>query len=203
MDKIDYDFIEIGTADFDTVLQTCPNDNVGISVEPIRTYLNRLPNKPKVNKVCAALVTEKQYAESPVIDVYYVKEEVIRERNLGDWMKGCNSVGKPHDFHIRYFHNPSIWHHATPEERQSFQTVDLLERGIVTIEKVECLTYRMLFEQYGINQVHLLKTDTEGQDAALLIDIMSFYLRNELFDLLPKKIQFEDNDHSNKLEMLV
>ena len=37
-----YDFIEIGTSDFDTLIETSNNDTVGISIEPIKYYLDNL-----------------------------------------------------------------------------------------------------------------------------------------------------------------
>ena len=49
--KIKYDFIEVGTSDFHTLIQECSDESVGLSVEPISKYLDRLPNKPNVSKV--------------------------------------------------------------------------------------------------------------------------------------------------------
>ena len=45
-----YDFIEIGTSDFDTLIETSNDDTVGISIEPINYYINRLPNKKNIVK---------------------------------------------------------------------------------------------------------------------------------------------------------
>lgn len=42
---MDLDFIEIGTSNFDTLIQTCSDDAFGISIEPLNFYLNDLPNK--------------------------------------------------------------------------------------------------------------------------------------------------------------
>ena len=45
-----YDFIEIGTSDFDTEIQK--NDNkCGVSIEPIKYYLDKLPNKENCIKL--------------------------------------------------------------------------------------------------------------------------------------------------------
>lgn len=198
-----YDFIEIGTADFDTFIQVATPEQTGISVEAVPHYFNKLPTISNVTKINAALVTEDYLKDNETIDVYYVPEETIWAFNLGDWMKGCNSVGRPHDFHTRYFHNPSIWHHATDEERANFQTHNLVEKGLVAIEKIKCISYSNLMEMHNVDHVKTLKTDTEGQDAELLIDIISnYYVKNKLLDMLPDKIMFEDNVHSNK-ELMV
>jgi len=203
----DLEFIEIGTADFDTYIQSTPQEEgggfKGLSVEAVPHYINKLPDHPNVIKVSAALVTEDYLKNNEFIDVYYVPEDNIWHFNLGDWMKGCNSVGRPHDFHTRYFHNPSIWHHATDEERANFETHNLVEKGLVTIEKIKCLSYSNLMEMFNVDHVKTLKTDTEGQDAELLIDIINnYYIKNNKLNYLPEKIMFEDNVHSNKELMI-
>lgn len=50
-----YDFIEIGSADFETLLEQATDDVKGITVEPLREYLDKLPNKENVIKVQAAI----------------------------------------------------------------------------------------------------------------------------------------------------
>ena len=39
---IDYDFIEIGTSDFQTLIEEASDEAIGLSVEPISYYLNKL-----------------------------------------------------------------------------------------------------------------------------------------------------------------
>ena len=36
-----YDFIEIGTSDFDTLIESSDDNVVGLSIEPIKYYLDR------------------------------------------------------------------------------------------------------------------------------------------------------------------
>ena len=45
---IDLDFVEIGTCNFETLIQECASDAKGISIEPISDYLNQLPDKENV-----------------------------------------------------------------------------------------------------------------------------------------------------------
>ena len=45
---IDYDFIEIGTSDFQTLIEEASDEAIGLSVEPISYYLNKLPNPKNV-----------------------------------------------------------------------------------------------------------------------------------------------------------
>ena len=40
-----FDFVEIGTSDFDTLIAAADQNTIGLSIEPIREYLDRLPSK--------------------------------------------------------------------------------------------------------------------------------------------------------------
>jgi hypothetical protein len=46
-----YDFIEIGTSCFDTLIEKSSDVKVGISIEPIKYYCDKLPNKKNVIKL--------------------------------------------------------------------------------------------------------------------------------------------------------
>ena len=191
--KQNYHFVEVGTSDFDTLIERVGDDVLGISIEPHKTYLERLPNRSNVTKLCAALVPEKLYEQNKELNFYFVDEKIIEEKHLGGWLKGCNSVGKPHDFHLTWFHDPNIWHQSL--DRSSLPTVNLLEMGLVTVEKVPCLTFPMLVERFNIGHIGFLKVDVEGQDPPLLKDILEYYVKNNPSDL-PKQILFETNTHS-------
>ena len=56
MNKGFYDFIEVGTANFDTLLEKVNDNSIhGISIEPLAFYLEQLPDKKNIAKVNAAL----------------------------------------------------------------------------------------------------------------------------------------------------
>ena len=44
------DFIEIGTSDFNTLIQAAGPAAHGLSIDPISLYLDRLPNRPGCKK---------------------------------------------------------------------------------------------------------------------------------------------------------
>lgn len=190
--KQDYDFIEIGTAFFDTLVEKATDEEYGLSVEPIAEYLNKLPNKKNVTKINGAVVADE---DSNGLDVYYVEEEIIDKFNLGIWMKGCNSVGKPHDFHTGYFPCPWTWHHHP--NRKSLQTADLLAMGLVTKKTIPCYTYKNLIDTYNIGKVKQLKIDTEGYDCKILDSVLNYYA--DAKDMLPEFISFESNAHSDEV----
>lgn len=45
--NVDLDFIEIGTSDFDTLIESSNDNTHGISIDPVNIYLNKLPTKKK------------------------------------------------------------------------------------------------------------------------------------------------------------
>jgi hypothetical protein len=185
---MNYDFIEIGTAYFGTLIETASDTTRGISVEPIKEYLDRLPNKPGVIKVNAAITDKKS---SDTISIYYVPQQTIQEHHLGDWLAGCNSVNKPHDFHLAYTENV-VYYHLHPDEK--IQGRNLVEEGLVSCSEVPVLTFEELGKTYDIGDVEILKVDTEGHDPYILRSVFNYYKEKAL----PKNIQFECNRHSDK-----
>lgn len=158
-----YSFVEIGTADFDTLIQSA-NDEVGLTIEPLRFYLNNLPNKPNVKKINAAISDKEGF-----LDVFYVPKETIREFRLPEWISGCNSLGKPHETVSRILKERNL-------------SLDLVRR-----ENVKVITPRQLVEEYEIESIDMLKIDTEGHDCI----IINTWL--DTTNILPKKIKFESN----------
>ena len=82
-----YNFIEIGTSNFDTLIQAATDATVGLSIEPIQYYLDQLPNPTNVKKINCAVSRTNQ---NEILHVYYVPEDVIVEQQLPAWLKGCN-----------------------------------------------------------------------------------------------------------------
>jgi len=194
MSKLYLDFLEIGSSDFNTVMESCKDSETGMVLEPIKMYLDNLPDKKNVIKVNAALL----FGESEPVPIYYIKPEMIKEHGLFDWMRGCNSVGSPHDFHLNYFNTIKEFDewHGSWKGANAPKGRNLLEEGLVTIEEVPSISFRKLIEEFNIEWVKYIKLDTEGLDADLLESIL-----DDLWDLntvrLPEKIQFETNCHNN------
>ena len=194
--NIDYDFIEIGTSCFDTLIEKAKDHTVGISIDPVKVYIDGLPNKLNVKKIWAAIVRDSDPKD---LDLYFVTEENIKKYGLGDFMRGCNSIGKPHDFHLNYHPSPKKW--AKAKNRNRLATRDLVSEGIVEKVKVPCLTYKQLMESHSVGKVNFLKIDTEGYDCKILNDMIDFYINsNRLIDL-PVNIQFESNVHTDAVEV--
>lgn len=162
-----YDFIEIGTSDFDTLIQQADDHTVGLSVDPIQLYLDRLPQPAKCTKLAAAISNHDGETVA-----YYIPPERIAAFGLPVWVRGCNAIGAPH---------------ASVE-------IMLRERGlrqadVVVEQPIPCLRLKTLMEQHGASGVYLLKTDTEGHDTVILNDFFNIAER----ELWPHELLFETN----------
>ena len=71
------DFLEIGTSDFDTEIEKSDNECIGMSIEPIKYYLDKLPEKNNVLKINCAISDKEGECE-----IYYVNSENINKYNI-------------------------------------------------------------------------------------------------------------------------
>jgi hypothetical protein len=163
--KIDFDFIEIGSCDFDTLTQFAESER-GIVVEPIKQYLDNLPDKPNVIKVNAAISPDNSEGDA---DFYYVPPEVIEDNNLKEWLRGCNTLDQMHAQH-------------TNMELQKY----------VKVIKVKKIPLHKLLETYKVGGIGHLKIDIEGKDSELLLNFIP-YLKSKDKQYWPKVITFETN----------
>ena len=155
-----YDFIEIGTSDFDTLLMQNPNQR-GISIEPIEVYFNALP-EPKTGKKIMCAISDYD----GTIEMNWVHPDDIREKNLPDWVRGCNSIGN---------------HPA----RERFA-----DSSITRKTEVKTLTWYSLVQHHNIETVNIIKIDTEGHDHIILFQILNHC---KVSNFRPKKIVFESH----------
>lgn len=172
---MNYDFIEIGTSDFDTLIEVADDETVGLSIEPLQCYLDRLPNKKNVIKICAAVSPS---GNDDDIDIYYIPPEIIEKNNYHIWLRGCNRIGEVHSHLINH---PSIKDDLTK---------------LMVKEKVKQITIPQLYEKYDIHQVEYLKIDTEGYDCHILQQLLLF-LKDKDITYYPKRIMFETNTQTD------
>lgn len=171
MTYIDLDFLEIGTSDFGTLIECCMDHTVGISVEPIKEYLDKLPNKPNITKVCAAISIDDSTDD---LDVYYIPADIIESSGLPNYLRGCNTIGKYHPLHIEF----NVTH-------------------LVKIKKVKQIAISTLLASFNVRKIRYLKIDTEGSDCYILQNFLK-YLQNKTDEYYPKIIKFESNNLSLK-----
>jgi hypothetical protein len=188
-----YDFLEIGTCDFEAMILDADENTRGISVEAMDIYLDRLPDRENVRKINAAIVPSS-YGKKTV-EIFFVHPDTIKEHDLAPWLAGCNSVGEPHQIHTRYFGDATKWHYfkATGQIDQ-INTVNLLERGWVSKRTIPCLSFQDLVKQCHLDTIHTVKIDIEGLDSLIVYDILSHYGNQQ--EKAPTIIEFEANTHS-------
>lgn len=174
--KIHYDFIEIGTSDFNTLIQKADDTTVGLSVEPMRDYLDRLPSKRRVRKVNAAVSNK-----SGELTLYYIPDHIRKAHDLPSWMKGTNKIGAPHPTVARYLEK-----HGLPQ-------------SLIHTRTVPVLSVTRLFRMYRVGAIDYLKIDTEGHDTVIMNAYLDVVERHP--SLRAKKILFESNALSNKAEV--
>ena len=165
---MDIDFLEIGTSNFDTLIQTCDDSQTGISVDAIKYYLDCLPNKPNVKKIHTAITSDRK---SDSIEIYYIPEDVIISNNLYDWVKGCNKIGDFHPLHKSH----NVTH-------------------LVKVEKVPLVNIDEFLVENNVRKIKYLKIDTEGHDCVILNGLFK-YLETKSKEYYPDKILFETNSN--------
>jgi len=145
-----FDFVDIGTCDFETGAdEIIHNNNYNILlVEPLKFYLDELPSHQNIFKLNKAIGNKQD-----IVDIFYVEEELINQHNMPKWLKGCNSVEKPHTLLI---------------EKLSQFNVPL---SVVKHIKVEMITFDTMCQMFNIESIGKLKIDTEGYDHIILKDV--------------------------------
>jgi len=163
-----YNFIEIGTSDFGTLTERAKVGTRGIAVEPVKEHLDRIPSPAGVIKVNAAVSNT-----DGSLNIHYIPRQVIDERGLPKWIRGCNSINAPHPTVVRYLSKRDI------------------SLDIIRTAEVPVIAISTLFSAHDVSSVDYLKVDTEGHDTVIL---------NALLDTphRPKKIRFESNCLSDK-----
>ncbi|CAE7656910.1 Camsap1 [Symbiodinium sp. CCMP2456] len=181
-------YLEIGTADFDTLLSrhVWREDVHGISVEPLRIYFDRLPSHGGANK----LLLNVAVSDYDGFDtLYFVQPELVGPHRgseslcdqallsklgldecLPGWVRGTSSLKRP------------------PEGVRQLlgkRAMDVMGRV-----QVPCMTYETLLTVYGIGSLGLLKIDAEGFDANILRQVLELGRKRGLW---PWQVQFEKN----------
>lgn len=169
---IDYDFIEIGTSDFETICQTASLDQIGLCVDPVKHFLDNLPVLPNVTKVNAAISDDNKEGQCEVffIDPQYKDSDEVKNFSNPLMTRGCNMVGKPHPHMTKLLH-------------------------LTTKELVKKIPIAKLFTDYNVRKVDCLKLDTEGSDCKILTHLAE-YLKDKSKEYFPKTIIFESDDLS-------
>ncbi len=151
-----YDFIEIGTADFDTFIEKADDNKRGVSIDPFQIYLDELPDRKNVTKICAAISDEEGEA-----DIHYIPQENIEKYGLPSWVKGTPRLYKRHPFVLKLLANEA-------EDNPLEKAIDPDKAYAKTTTKVRRL--KSIVDEFNIKFIKILKIDTEGMDGRILLD---------------------------------
>lgn len=159
-----YKIVEIGTSDFriDSLneIETC------LLIEPVKFYLDRIPDQSNIIKLNVAISDENGYT-----NVYYSNLDYIIENKLPNWLRGCNSIEHKHPTVIQYCKDNNI-----------------IEDDLIIKQRIEKITPETLFSMYSIDYIDFLKIDTEGHDTIILESLMNASNKPVI-----DKIKFESN----------
>jgi len=142
-----FDFIEIGTSNFDTLIEKADDNTFGISIEPLKVYLDDLPNPKNVVKLNCAISLDSSTND---IDFFYISPDIIKEHRLKPFLRGCNCIGNYHPMHVKH----------------------KLEKH-VAVTKVKQKTYESIISDYNITELEYLKIDTEGGDCRIMEQVFN------------------------------
>jgi FkbM family methyltransferase len=145
-----FDFVDIGTCDFNTSADEViknPNAKV-LLIEPLKFYLDRLPNHDNILKANIAIGERRD-----TVSIFYIEEKVINEYKLPDWLKGCNSLGRPH------------WLATSNLEQRG------LDHNLIKKHNIDMITFSDLCERFDLQSIGRLTIDTEGYDHLILPEV--------------------------------
>jgi hypothetical protein len=142
------DFIDIGTSDF---RYTIPKEGeCGIYVEPIKFYLDKIPDYDCTKKFQGA-VMEKRTVEK----IYYLNPDILHSYALPYFLRGCNRIGEVHPAIIRECKHKSLDYSK-----------------LISISEVSCITMRDLVNVFSVDRVGVIKIDIEGYDCQIVQQVV-------------------------------
>jgi FkbM family methyltransferase len=173
-----FDYIDIGTSDFDTSASIASARQNVLLVEPISIYLNTLPTGNNIFKSNVAIGDTNSS-----IDIFYVHPDKIKEYRLPDWVRGSNSIG---DYH------PIV---------KKLLLDSNLPLDIVTKETIRLVTLNDLFLEHNVESVGQLKIDAEGYDHYILAQAYEKTQGGLIIDriIFEYNIEFKNTDELDKL----
>lgn len=144
-----FDYVDIGTSDFDTAISWMKKGEKVLLVEPILRYLSNLPEGEGIYKANFAISNRSAYRP-----IFYLSEKAIQQMGLPGFLKGCNSLDFPHKTVIDAI-------------TMTGNSLSAISQSIVRL-----ITFKQLIELYDITSIGKLKIDTEGHDHIILKDVL-------------------------------
>ena len=144
-----YDFVDIGTCDFDLSVNPLNNHNTALLVEPLKYYLDKIPDHPLIVKDNVGISNEPGVGK-----IYFLPEDIIVNNKLPDYLRGCSSLNALH---------PTV----LSKLQQYKLSEDLIQSTIVNV-----ITFDELCLKHNITSIGKLKIDTEGHEQYILPSVL-------------------------------
>ena len=186
--KKHYDFIEIGTSGFDTLLEKALNHHVGLSIEPLKHLQDVLPNRDHVQKISCAIGDTSGWRDIYYLPNYFLEHNGISLIDFSEaqFLYGIGRVGEmsPNVFG-RIGSSGWIMHYLLHAKRQI----------------IRMKTVPQICKEYGVADVTLMKLDCEGFDYKIMNSALDYFIENAI--KLPVFIEFENNSNYHAAGLLV
>jgi hypothetical protein len=162
-----FDYVDIGTCDFDTASDVAQPGEKVLLVEPVQYYLDRIPDREGQTKANVAIS-----AHAGRVPVYYLPDVTIHLFDLPSWVRGCNSIGTRH---------PTV--DNLLEHRK-------LPFNLVNQTQVEVITFRELCTRFSVTEICKLKIDTEGHETFIMPTVLEMVKEGMYIE----EIKFENQE---------
>lgn len=177
-----FKFIEIGSCHFDTLIHEYGLNVRGLLVEPIAESFNLIPTSDTIVKENCAITNH-----NGTIDMYiHFNRKMSRKWKF-------SSRKELNDFHKE----TGNWIYSSGSDMNSINENKFLPTK--SKRKVRCMTFYSLIEKYQINEVDVLKIDTEGHDHIILKQVYECIKSNQL--KINDLIRYEKNKLSSHEEL--
>jgi hypothetical protein len=175
-----FDFIEIGTSGFDTLIQNATDDLLGLSVEPLKHLQDILPNRKNVVKISCAIGDTTGWK-----DIYYIPNNLLENSNIfldgnsdARFLYGLARVGEISQLVLGRV-GSSNWPWVLPYILHTRRTI------------VRMKTIRQIYTEQRVSGVTFLKLDCEGFDYKIMNSAIDFFVSDSI--RFPIFIEFENN----------
>jgi hypothetical protein len=176
-----YDFIEVGTSNFGTLIEQASDWHVGLSVEVLKDLQDTLPDRAGVIKVNAAIGDEACWR-----DFYHFPKKNLDFLRVIEYNQGIYGVGRIGGMQRMIVE--SIVNHGISN---NIMTTAMARRKMIKIKP-----FGQLLEEYGVSSVGYLKIDTEGFDNRIVSAFLDYLEAHIGFFEPAAFIQFENNSNS-------
>jgi FkbM family methyltransferase len=152
----------------DTCHLQASDDSQGLSVEALKMYQDKLPDRPGVRKVNVAVSNPE--SGDTTIDFFYIHPDDITSYRLPPWLIGCNAAGKPQTEAARILKNRNL-------------------TKLMRTDRVPVVSFEQLTAQHAVTSIGYLKVDVEGHEPVILRSMMRACAANPA--VCPRAVKFE------------